>query len=156
MIIPKPTWIPDVFESASDIADRIKFYTSSRRAFVVYSYGTTVFSESALPRDDDAYHQTICNVVVHPPDFKVMPMEDANFMIRFSGPVCGLVFGSFYHNNKSMIIAGVTAGGLLHGETLLSPENPSVPESHYYAGIYGRAKLYRDVERLQIEWRFNP
>lgn len=156
MNIPKPSWEPDVVEDTNDILECMKIYTNGSRAFVVYSSGTTVFSDSASTHEDEVFHQTLHSVVMQPPDFKVMPMEDANLMIRFAGPVCGLVLGDFYKAHESEIIANVASGGLLPGESLTSPQETTIPESHYYAGLYGRAKLYRDVNTMQIQHRFTP
>ena len=119
MKFPQPSWIPDAFEDAVDVGERMQVYTSGRRAFVVYWSGTTVFSDSALQCEDEDYHHTMCDVVIRPPDFKVIPMEDANLMIRFAGPVCGLVFDKSYRANESKIIKYATSGGLLPGEAFL-------------------------------------
>lgn len=157
MKFPQPNWIPDAFEDAADVGERMQFYTNGRRSFVVYLSGTTVFSGSALQGEDDDYHQALCDVVSHSPDFKVMPMEDANLLIRFAGPVCGLVFEKFYRSNERQITEYATLGGLLPGEVFLSPaDRESIPDLHYYAGLFGRAKLYRDVCELQIAYRFSP
>ncbi|MEZ6072113.1 MAG: hypothetical protein R3C10_18110 [Pirellulales bacterium] len=156
MILPKPSWEPDIVEDVNEILERMKSYTNGSRAFVVYSHGTTVFSDSASQHSDEVFHETLEAVVMRPPDFKVMPMEDGNLMVRFSGPVCGLVLGKFYLDHQEDIVANVTSGGLLDGEAILSPQHLTIPESHYYAGLYGRAKLYCDVSTLHIQNRFAP
>lgn len=155
MTIPRPTWKPCAVEGVADIGQCMKSYTNESRAFVIYSCGTTVFSESAMLHADDAFHRTLQAVVAHPPDFKVMAMEDGNFMVRFAGPVCGLVLSDHYEKHISDIM-GNAAGCLLPGESLLIPQNLMIPESHYYVGLYARAKLYADVDALKIEFRFTP
>ncbi|RCS43994.1 hypothetical protein DTL42_18600 [Bremerella cremea] len=115
MNIPKPSWEPNTVEDVNEILERMKAYTNESRAFVVYSCGTTVFSDSASQLDEEAFHETLKAVVMQPPDFKVMSMENGNLMVRFAGPVCGLVLGSFYQDHQEDIVASVTSGGLLDG-----------------------------------------
>jgi hypothetical protein len=156
MAIPRPTWSPRDVEGVADIANCMKTYTNESRAFVIYSYGTTVVAESAMLHEDDAFHRTLQAAVTGSPDFRVMAMNDGNFLVRFAGPVCGLVLADHYKMHQSDIMANAASGGLLPGELFLTPQHLPIPESHYYVGLYARAKLYADVDALEIALRFTP
>lgn len=156
MNYPRPSWRPDAVENTGTVADRLLEYTDRRRAFAVFRFGTAVFSDSSLPRIDEDYERTLSAVVQQSPDFKVVPMKDGNLLVRFAGPVTGLVLRDFFAIYHSEIRQCVERGGLLSGEQLLTPGQHQEVEDHYYAGLYARAKLYRDVEEMQIEYRFVP
>jgi len=154
--IPKPDWMPVQVEKLADIEARICEYTSGKRAFVIYRASTVVFSDTSCPRDDGDYGATLENAVLQPPDFRVMPMQDGNYIVRFAGPVTGVVLTDFFKSNKDSILTGVTAGGLLPGEHLQTPNGQEVQTEHYYIGLYARAKLYADVASSIIVRRFCP
>lgn len=152
--VPKPSWTPVSVEPASDVESRACEYTNKQRAFAVYTSGTIVFSDSVQARPDDDYHSTLEAAVMQSPDFKVMPMEDGNYLVRFSGPVTGVVLSGFFKANRESIQAALIDGGLLPGEEIVAPVD--VPEEHYWVGLFARAKLYADARSLQIASRFTP
>jgi len=153
---PKPTWQPELVDDVPTIASCVRGYTNGQRAFVVYELGTIVFSDSPRSRSDSDYNATLTAVVTRPPDFKVMRMEDGNLLVRFAGLVTGLVLADFYTEHEETIRRGVDSGGLLPGEQLMTEATLEIPESHYYAGLFARAKLYLDAAREQIVERFTP
>ena len=143
---PSPRWVPDKVEDIKLIYDRLGFYTDLKRSFVVYKHGTGVFPEKSAC-DPSECDSLLMSVVMNPPDFKVTPMKDGNFLVGFAGPVYGVVIGEFFKKNKDRIINRVSLGGLLPGERLLRPDSSiPTPEDHYYIGLYARAKLYADAE----------
>jgi hypothetical protein len=143
---PCPIWVPDRVEDIKIIYDRLAFYTNNKKHFVVYEYGTGVYPKKA-ECDPIECDSILMSVVMNPPNFKVTPMKDGNFLVGFKGPVYGVVLGDFYQEYKDLIINNVLSGGLLPGEKLLKPESDfSIPEDHYYIGLYARAKLYADAE----------
>lgn len=122
----------------------------------MYNFSTIVFSDTNEGKLDGEYTATLQAVTNMRPDFKVLDMNDYNFLVRFAGPVSGVVLRDFYDQNKLVIEKAVSEGGLLPGETLIFGENGSVPDVHYYTGLYARAKLYRDADNPQICVRFIP
>ena len=156
MDLPQPAWKPDIVENVSSIVECMRTYTDEKRAFVAFKYGTIVFSNLSAPRPDSDYKATLMAVAHQSPDFKVIPMEDKNLLVRFTGPVSGLVLVDHYLANSSNIQRGVIDGGLLPGEQLITPSELAAPEDHYYAGLYARAKLYQDINSCQIVERFIP
>lgn len=156
MDLPQPTWEPVDVESVSEIVERMRVYTDEKRAFVAYKFGTVVFSDSSSARSDVDYETTLMSVVHQPPDFKVMPMEDGNLLVRFAGPVSGLVLAKHYADRLDEIRSNVVSGGLLPGEQLVTPTEIKADKDHYFAGVYARAKLYRDTASRQIVERFVP
>ena len=153
---PKPEWIPTQVEELRDIEARICEYTSRKRAFVIYRSGTIVFSDTFRPRDDEDYSTTLEAVVIQPPDFTVMPMQDGNYLVRFVGPVTGVVLSRFFESHKDSIQASLATGGLLPGEQLRPADGQEIQQDHYYVGLYARAKLYADVVSPIIARRFSP
>lgn len=153
---PRPRWKPSEVESPSLIAEAAATYTNSARAFVVYRFGTIVFSDTNRARLDEEYLATLQAVLSVRQDFNVLEMNDHNLLVRFAGPVSGLVLRDFYDRNNAAIEEAVVDGGLLPGETVLVGEDRSVPNEHYYAGLYARAKLYCDIDHPQICVRFIP
>lgn len=153
---PRPNWRPDVVEDLETTVERMSEYTDQKRAFVVFQFGTVVFSDSAFARIDSDYVTTLKAVVQQTPDFNVISMNDGNLLVRFAGPVSGLVLAEFYGAHENEIRAGVVTGGLLPGEQLVAPSESNVPEEHYYAGLYARAKMFRDVESCEIAKRYVP
>lgn len=153
---PKPSWTPSLVEDLGAIEELAAVYSSGQRAFVVYSAGTVVFSDTVQPRDDDDYNATLEEVVNHPPDFKVMPMQDGNYLVRFAGPVAGIVIAEFFQQHEETILAGINDGGLLPGEQLVAPDGSQTSREHYLVGLYARAKLYLDANSATITGRFVP
>jgi hypothetical protein len=115
-----------------------------------------VFSDTDKARLDEEYVATLRAAVSVQPDFKVLDMNDGNFLVRFAGPVSGLVLRDFYDRNKAAIEKAIVEGGLLPGETVLPGEDRALPAAHYYAGLYARVKLFCDVDDPQICVRFIP
>ena len=153
---PKPSWTPSLVEDHGAIEKLAAVYSSGQRAFVVYGTGTVVFSDTAQARADGDYDATLEEVVNHPPDFKVMPMEDGNYLVRFAGPVTGIVVADFFQQHKEAIVSGLNEGGLLPGEQLVVPEGSQMSDEHYRVGLYARAKLYVDASCSAISRRFIP
>jgi hypothetical protein len=131
-------------------------YTDRKRAFVVFGFGTTVFSDSAAARSDDDYERTLKSVAIMHPDFRVVPMQDGNALVRFNGPVTGVVLADFYRANEATIRNGVVSGGMLENEVVVVAEKSDAEQRDFIAGLYARAKLYRDVEDCRIAQRFEP
>ena len=155
-MFPKPEWIPVIVEDINIIAERLRSYTGGSRAFVVYEYGTTVFSDTSLARNDEDYNTTLDFVTQQAPDFKVIPMNDGNFLVRFARTVSGLVLRDFYLEHVDGIRSSVEKKGLLPGERLLTTSGDTINIEHYHAGVYARAKLYQDVAERNIKIRFIP
>ena len=153
---PEPIWKPSTVEAVEMVAAKMLEYTDRKRAFVVFSFGTVVFSDTRFARSDIDYCQTLLSAVQRPPDFRVILMNDRNLLVRFAGPVSGIVLNEFYLANKMAITSGVESGGLLPGETLVAPAETSVLLDHYIAGLYARAKLYSDVGTNRIASRIEP
>lgn len=149
-------WRPKVIEDPESIAEVAAFYTSRSRAFVVYVSGTIVFSDTAFPRPDIDYDATLLEAVSGSSDFNVREMEDGNFLVRFKGPVTGIVLGSFYSTHRDEIKVGVDAGALLPDEEVRPDTEAQVPREHYYVGLYARSKLFIDAECTEICQRFTP
>ena len=131
-------------------------YTDRQRAFVTFSFGTVVFSDSQTARPDLDYETTLRAAVKQHPDFNVIPMNDGNLLVRFAGPVCGLVLREFFITHVAEIRRGVHNGGLLQGEQLMTTDGSDASEEQYYGGLYARAKLYCDVEASEIVHRYVP
>ena len=150
------SWQPDAVEDPIAIAKLAAFYTGRTRAFVVYKSGTIVFSDTTQPRPDGDYDATLLAAVSEPPSFNVQEMREGNFLVRFKGPVTGLVLGDFYDEHREAIRVGVDSGALLPGEEVRAGTESPVPRKHYYVGLYARSKLYADVQSLEICERFIP
>jgi hypothetical protein len=149
-------WQPTSVEGPAIVAEFGAFYTGRSRAFVVYRSGTIVFSDTESARPDDDYDATLLDAVNSAPDFNVREMEDGNFLVRFKGPVTGIVLGSFYEAHRESIRTGVDAGALLPGEEVRLGTEVQVPREHYYVGLYARSKLFVDAESREICERFEP
>lgn len=154
--MPMPAWKPELVEDVELVAEKLREYTNGGRAFVVYQCGTAVFSDTAAERPDQDYEATLVAVAHQAPDFSVLPMQGGNYLVRFAGPVCGLVLGAFYAEHAGEIRRQIELGGLLPGEQLMEGGERSNPVEHYYIGLFARAKLYRDVEGKNVAIRFAP
>lgn len=152
--MPMPAWKPEHVEDVELVAQKMREYTNGSRAFVVYQCGTAVFSDTGSERPDQDYEATLVEVARQAPDFRVMPMQDGNYLVRFAGPVCGVVIGDFYAKHANEIREKIESGGLLSGEQVMGVEEALAPEEHYYIGLFARAKLYRDVSERVIAVRF--
>ena len=93
---PRPGWKPECVEPIDLVVERMSEYTDRQRAFVTFSFGTVVFSDSQTARPDLDYETTLRAAVKQHPDFNVIPMNDGNLLVRFAGPVCGLVLREFF------------------------------------------------------------
>lgn len=149
-------WQPSSVENPAVIAEVATSYTDGSRAFVVYKSGTIVFSDTASARSDGDYDVTLLEAVNGKPDFNVREMEDGNFLVRFKGPVTGIVLKSFYDAHRDVIRIGVDAGALLPGEEVRSDTEKQISLEHYYIGLYARSKLFVDAESTKICKRFVP
>jgi len=149
-------WQPDVIENPATIAELGARYTGRSRAFVVYEFGTLVFSDTNVPRSIEEYDATLLAAVVSPPSFTVQDMQLGNFLVRFKGPVTGLVLGDFYRSHNTEIRNGIDTGGLILGEKVQVDTQSPVPEEHYYIGLYARSKLFADARNLKISEHFSP
>jgi hypothetical protein len=149
-------WKPPSVEDPATLLDVAAFYTDRSRAFVVYTSGTIVFSDTGSARPNKDYDLTLLDAVDRAPDFNVRPMQDGNFLVRFKGPVTGIVLGSFYDAHRETIRTGVDAGALLPGEEVHPGTETQLPRDHYYIGLYARSKLFVDAASLEICERFTP
>lgn len=149
-------WQPNSVEGSETIAEVAAFYTDRSRAFVVYKAGTIVFSDTGSPRSDGDYDATLLEAVNGALDFNVREMKDGNFLVRFKGPVTGIVLRSFYDAHRETIKIGVDTGALLPGEEVHPGAEAQVPREHYYVGLYARSKLFIDAESREIGERFTP
>lgn len=149
-------WQPTSVEDPVRIAEAAAFYTGRSRAFVIYKSGTIVFSDTGCARPDGDYNATLLDAVNGAPNFNVREMQDGNLLVRFKGPVTGLVLGSFYDAHREAIRIGVDAGALLPNEEVRSSTEAQLPKKHYYVGMYARCKLFLDVSSLEICERFTP
>lgn len=132
---PKPSWTPSLVEDLGAIEELAAVYSSGAHAFVVYGAGTVVFSDTAQPRGDGDYDATLEEVVNHPPDFKVMPMQDGNYLVRFAGPVTGIVIAEFFQQHEETILSGLNEGGLLPSEQLVAPDDSQTSDENYCVGL---------------------
>ena|SRR5258708_3375257 len=152
----QPTWRPAEVESPLLISALAASYTSRTRALVVYKYGTVVFSDTASARSDEDYGSTLLNVTKSAPDFTVREMDDGNYLVRFKGPVASIVIAQFYFDRMVEFRNSVISGGFLPGESVIAGSDTSMPDNHYFIGLYARAKFFADAESLEIVERFIP
>lgn len=155
-ITPVLSWQPAVTERAEEVCALAANYTSGRRAFVVFRSGTVVYSDSERHREDADYVATLEAAIAQSPDFKVMPMQDGNLLVRFAGPVAGIVVASFYAANSDVIAKGIVEGGFLPGESVIAGGASEPSEHQYRAGLYARAKMYADAVHPEIAARYSP
>lgn len=148
-------WKPLVTEDTKAVAEAAALYTGHTRAFVVYETGTIVFSDTDGARPDGDYEATLLAVVRETPNFTVQTMQQGNFLVRFKGPVTGLVLGDFFRRHGDAIRDDVDRGALFPGEEVRGGTD-QVSQEHYYVGLYARAKLYADASRPVIRERFVP
>lgn len=90
------------------------------------------------------------------PDFNVVPMRDQNFVVRFRGPVSGIVLNPFFTTHVDDFRAELLGNGTIQGEYFAGDRNNNMDESTLLVGLYARAKMYRDVSDLIIARRFVP
>ena len=129
-------------------------YTDRRKGFLVYEHGTAVFDDSPSGPDIITCNASLLEVVTHHPDFSVMPMRDGNFIVRFRGPVYGLVDGVFARQNPQQLMSEALKLGLLPSEALLQSNDEAIKAGHHAIGLYARASLYLDAEWQVVVGRF--
>lgn len=156
MSYPRLTWRPTRTESREWFVDRMSHYTNRLKAFLLYRHGTVVYDGGPNGPSPAVCDAALADVVTHSPDFSVMPMLDGNFLVRFRGPVFGLVSGAFAKENMARISAEATSRGLLPGEAILQPDAALVKAGHHVIGLYARASLYLDAESPIVVAKFVP
>jgi hypothetical protein len=149
-------WQPELVESPETVAKLAALYTSASRAFAVFRSGTIVFSDGRASRSDEDYIATLSDAISGAPNFNVQEMKQGAFLVRFRGPVTGVVISEFYEKHRESIRKHLDTGALLPGETVLAGTRASVPDEHYYVGLYARCKLFADAEEKLIVERFSP
>ncbi len=156
MSYPRPAWKPGIVEDLDEIAGRCAEYTDFCRAFVVFKWGTAVYSLSPIARPDAEYKQILAVVVRTSPDFAVARMNDGNFLVSFVGPVSGIVLQKSLIIHSAEIYENAPEGGLLPSEHLIPPSTAEITHEKYCVGLYARARLYQDAEEQEIAVRFVP
>jgi hypothetical protein len=156
MCYPRPRWKPRIVEDVGAIAACCAEYTDLCRAFVVFKWGTAVFSLSRNERPDSEYKEILSLVVRTSPDFAVALMKDGNFDVSFVGPVSGVVLRKVLDTNSREIFEDASKEGLLPGERLILGTPGGITTEKYCVGLYARARLYQDAEESEIVMRFVP
>lgn len=150
MDYPVPSWRPTRVEPAEWFLSRMAFYTDETEGFVVLKNGTTVFDNSATGPDLVTCRSALLGAISRSPDFSVIQMKDWNYVVRFRGPVYGLVSSELVDHNLPELLYDALKMGLLPSEALLQEDHRETERGHHAIGLYARACLYLDLES-QVE-----
>jgi hypothetical protein len=89
-------------------------------------------------------------VTMRDPDFQVQRHADGNYLVTFKGGVGGLMPGDILHENLAHLRHEARSVGMLRSERLLTEEVGEDSELDMVAGLYVRARLYQDVEDMEV------
>lgn len=144
-----PAWQPSTVPTRDWTVEHLRKYLGGR-AFTLYSHGTCVVWIGPGDLDNSKANERLKGVVSQNPDFKVQRHSDGNFLVTFKGGVGGVMSGTILEQGLDRLRHEATTLGMLPSEKLLTESNDAAAELDMIAGLYVRARLYRDVEDLDV------
>lgn len=144
----KPAWRPSV-PTLDWTIDNLRKYLGGR-AFTLYSHGSCVVWVGDGELSVSEANDRLRAVTIRDPDFQVQRHADGNYLVTFKGGVGGLMPGDILNENLVQLRYEARSVGMLPSERLLTEEVDEDSELDMVAGLYVRARLYQDVEDLEL------
>lgn len=146
---PKPSWKPTIAPPVNWIIERLQVHLHGKR-FVVFSNGTCVIWQGTGEPNKKESEEILLSVVNNNPDFKVRRHPDGDFLVTFRGGVGGVVSNEFLEKNMPELRADAYNKGKIQSEFFQTENNENYDDIELIAGLYVRARLYQDVESMNI------
>ena len=148
---PVPAWKPSFQQPLDRVADRLAYYTSGKRDFAIFQYGTCVVLEDGAS-DDDAKAtslKALSDIIHFHPDMNPTPMDDGNILVRYNHPAANVVLHDIAEAHWAEIEAKHLEG-LISSEVLITPRGPNVFDNFGQQALLGRAYMFMDALAPQI------
>ena len=142
---PAPAWTPGVVPTLEWTVWHTRKY-SHGKGFIVFKNGTSVVWPSSKNPGNAACKERLLSVVEHHPDFRVMGHSSGDFLVTFRGGVGGIMPGEIMEKYLPALRAEAYSDGKLPSEILRENGGGSADDTGVIAGLYVRARLYRDAE----------
>jgi len=78
---PKPKWKPNLPVDIELIYEKAKYYTGNKLQFAVFQNGTVTFFSTKVDNIADSAKTALDKIYHFHPDFKLMTMDDGNYLI---------------------------------------------------------------------------
>lgn len=146
---PRPTWRPSVVPTREWTTERMRQYLGGR-GFTLYSHGTcVVWIEPGELSVGDANNRLRGVALAHP-DFRVQQHAGGDYLVTFKGGLGGLMSGKLLTDNLEVLRTEAFAQGFLPSEQIQMDRTDGSAELDLVAGLYVRARLYQDIDSLEV------
>lgn len=147
--VPRPKWRPSVVPAREWTMSHLRKYLGGR-AFTLYSHGTCVVWIGDGELGVTEANERLRAVTLQDPDFRVQRHEDGNCLVTFKGGIGGVMSGELLQANLAGLRQHAVTQGILPGERLVTHHADKESELDMIAGLYVRARLYLDVNDLEV------
>ncbi|MCD0505060.1 hypothetical protein [Bordetella petrii] len=144
MTCPKPQWHPDIIPSKAWTVAQLQKCLRGQ-PYTLFKHGTCVVWPPGVSLTKEQSRQALQAVVQGSPDFKVRKHAEGDLLVTFRGGVGAIVSGKLLQDNFPILKAEAMSKGFLPGEALRLQEDGQADDMDIIAGLYARARLYRDA-----------
>lgn len=146
---PAPAWVPAIVPTFEWTVEHLRKYLHGK-GFTLFENGTCVVWPDSEKLTDAVCKERLLSVVRHHPDFKVRRHSSGDFLVTFRGGVGGAMSGEIMTKNLPLMRTEAYSQGKLPAEVLQEEGSKGTDDIDLIAGLYVRARLYRDAESLVV------
>jgi len=154
---PKPKWKPTVPVDIPRIVQALAYYTERKWSFAVFTYGTCVLLPDGCKDAEAAAKEVLDKVYRYHPDFNPQAMDDGNFLVSYSQPMCcSIVFKDEFEAHRDYIDRH-HLDGLVRAEVLLNGMGQANKfDIRGRIGLFGRARMFLDAQTPVVVQVWRP
>jgi hypothetical protein len=143
---PIPIWKPSFSLPLDRIVDRLRYYTNSKRDFVVFENGTCAIVSNGLSDQIAASAATeiLDKIFRFHPDMQPLSMDDGNIIVQYNHPAINVVIAEIAEANWPEIEAR-HLDGLTPDEVLITPLGNNVFDDFGKMALLGRSYMFMDA-----------
>jgi hypothetical protein len=149
---PAPAWVPAVVPRLEWTVEHTHKYLHGK-GFTIFENGTCVVWPTSENLGDAVCSEKLLSVVKHHPDFKVRRHSSGDFLVMFRGGVGGIMPREMIEKCLPSLRAEAYSQGKLPSEILRQNGGGSADDTDVIAGLYVRARLYRDAVSRVVVYR---
>ena len=153
---PKPKWKPGLPVDIDLIYEKAKYYTGEKLQFAIFKNGTVVYFSNIVKNIDGSAKATLDKIYKFHPDFNPMPMDDGNYLIKYSQPAFTIVFANEIEHHWDYIDRN-HQDGICRDEVLINAQGQhNVFDTVGKICLFGRAYMFMDAQAPKVARIFDP
>ncbi len=148
---PVPQWKPSFNSDPEEVIAVFKYYTDSKKDFVMFTNLTVALVEDGLDEKGaaEAAVQTLSKIYNYHPDMTPQSMDDGNILVSYKHPAFNIAVAKTAQSHWNEIEANHLQA-LCTSEVLLTPLGPNKFDDFGKKALWARCYFFMDAQDPKV------